>query len=252
MKRKNIIYFFLILIFQSCGFKKNLVYFKNSAEINADINQNLPVLRKDDFISIIVTGGDENTMQLLNFPQIQGGGNRTYTSGTPANNGYLIDENGEINFPLIGKIKLEGKTRAQAINEIELKLSSILKNPIVTIQIQNFRVTILGEVKNPGTYTIPHEKITILELIGISGDLTVYGVRKNILVIRDENGKKISYRVDLTKSDFITSNVFNLQQNDIVYIEPNQSKINSSRISSTAGIFVSVATLIITTINSFK
>ena len=127
----------------------------------------------------------------------------------------------------------------------------MINKPVVTLQIQNFHVTILGEIKTPGTITIPNEKINILELIGIAGDLTIYGVRKNILVLREENGRKKEYRIDLTRSDFINSPVFNLQQNDVVYVEPNQSKINSSRVSSTAGIFVSVATLIITTINSF-
>jgi polysaccharide export outer membrane protein len=176
---------------------------------------------------------------------------RGYATGTPTSNGYLIDEKGEINFPLIGKIKLEGLSRDQAINLIEEKLSLLINKPVITLQIQNFHVTILGEIKTAGTFTIPNEKVNILELIGIAGDLTIYGVRKNILVLREENGRKKEYRIDITKSDFINSPVYNLQQNDVVYIEPNQSKINSSRVSSTAGIFVSVATLIITTINSF-
>jgi polysaccharide export outer membrane protein len=249
----NKIYFYILIIitFYSCGLKKDVVYFKNSEPINLEFNDNSPILRKDDFVSIIVLGGDENTLKLVNFPQIQGA-MRGYATGTPTNNGYLIDERGEINFPLIGKVKLEGLTRNQAINLIEEKLVSLINNPVVTLQIQNFHVTILGEIKTPGTFTIPNEKVNILELIGIAGDLTIYGVRKNILVLREENGKKKEYRIDLTKSDFINSPVFNLQQNDVVYVEPNQSKVNSSRVSSTAGIFVSVATLIITTINSFK
>ncbi len=249
----NKIYFYILIIItsNSCGLKKEVVYFKNSETIDLELKDNSPILRKDDFISILVLGGDENTLKLVNPPQSQGG-MRGYATGTPTNNGYLIDEKGEINFPLIGKIKLEGLSRNQAINLIEEKLVSLINNPIVNLQIQNFRVTILGEIKTPGTFTIPNEKVNILELIGIAGDLTIYGVRKNILVLRDENGRKKEYRLDLTKSDFINSPVYNLQQNDIIYIEPNQSKINSSRVSSTAGIFVSVATLIITTINSFK
>jgi polysaccharide export outer membrane protein len=247
----NKIYSFtLIIIFTSCGFKKNIVYFKNSETINLEIKEHSPMLRKDDFISILVLGGDESTMKIVNTPQVQGG-MRGYATGTPTSNGYLIDEKGEINFPLIGKIKLEGLSRNQAINLIEEKLSSLINKPVVTLQIQNFHVTILGEIKTPGTFTIPNEKVNILELIGIAGDLTIYGVRKNILVLREENGRKKEYRLDLTKTDFINSPVYNLQQNDIVYVEPNQSKVNSSRVSSTAGIFVSVATLIITTINSF-
>ena len=253
MNRKiTYLYLLLILILNSCALKKNVVYFKNSKAIEGEIQNNSLILKKDDCISITVLGGDENTMKLINFPQIQSVGNRGYISGAPANNGYLIDDEGEINFPIIGKIKIEGLTRHQVIDSLELKLSTLIKNPVVTLQIQNYRITILGEVKTPGTYTIPNEKINILELIGIAGDLTIYGIRKNIMVLREENGKKQEYRIDLTNSDFINSPVYYLQQNDIVYVEPNQSKINSSRVSSTAGIFVSIATLIITTINSFK
>jgi polysaccharide export outer membrane protein len=135
---------------------------------------------------------------------------------------------------------------------LEQKLSSYINNPIVTLQIQNYKITILGEVKNPGTYTIPNEKISLIEIIGIAGDLTIYGKRKNILVLREENGKIKEYRVDITKSEFINSTVYYLIQNDVIYVEPNQSKINSSRVSSTAGIFVSIAALVITTINTLK
>ncbi len=135
---------------------------------------------------------------------------------------------------------------------MEQKLSSYINNPIVTLQIQNYKITILGEVKNPGTYTIPNEKISLIEIIGIAGDLTIYGKRKNILVLREENGKIKEYRVDITKSEFINSTVYYLIQNDVIYVEPNQSKINSSRVSSTAGIFVSIAALVITTINTLK
>lgn len=247
----NKIYLFLIIItINSCGLKKEVVYFKNSETIDLELKEHSPKLKKDDFISILVLGGDESTMKIVNTPQVQGA-MRGYATGTPTSNGYLIDQKGEINFPLIGKIKLEGLSRDQAISLIEEKLSSLINKPVVTLQIQNFHVTILGEIKTPGTFTIPNEKVNILELLGIAGDLTIYGARKNILVLREENGRKKEYRIDITKSDFINSPVYNLQQNDVVYIEPNQSKVNSSRVSSTAGIFVSVATLIITTINSF-
>lgn len=251
MNRK-IFYLALILIFNSCALKKNVIYFKNSEAINLDTVKSLPILKIDDFLNITVLGAEENTLKLLNSPITQAGVNKGYLSGAPSNFGYLIDQKGEINFPMIGKIKLEGLSRNQAIDTLEFKLLSIIKNPIVSIQIQNFHVTILGEVKNPGTYTIPNEKINVLELIGLAGDLTVYGIRKNVLLIREEKGKRKEYRIDLTKSDILTSSILDLQQNDILYVEPNQSKINSSRVSTSASIFVSIATLIITTINSFK
>lgn len=248
----KILYLVVILVLTSCALKKNVIYFNNSESINLEKVNSLPVLRNDDFLSITVLGGDENTLKLVNSPLIQNGANKGYTSGAPSSFGYLIDQKGEINFPMLGKVKLAGLSRDQAIDTLELRLLSFIKNPVVSLQIQNFHVTILGEVKNPGTYTIPNEKINILQLIGLAGDLTVYGLRKNVMLIREENGKSKEYRIDLTKTEFLTSSILNLQQNDIVYIEPNQSKINSSRVSASASIFVSIATLIITTINSFK
>ena len=132
------------------------------------------------------------------------------------------------------------------------KLKDYLQNPVISIQIQNFRVTILGEVRNPGTFTIPNEKISIIEALGLAGDLTINAVRKNVKVIREENNIKKEYLIDLTKKDFILSPVFYLNQNDIVYIEPNRAKINSSMVSSAAGVFISIATLLVTTINTIS
>ena len=239
----------ILLSIISCSIqRKRIVYFNQASKIENEKIKFEPTYKKDDILGITISGGDENTLKLLNSANLLSGTNKSYTSGTPVSNGYLIDNNGEINLPLIGKIKVEGLTRSDLINTLENKLTPYIKTPIVYVQIQNYRVTILGEVRNPGTYTIPNEKISLLELIGIAGDLTMYGVRKNILIIREENNIKKEYRIDLTKKDFL-SNEFYLQQSDIIYIEPNRSKVNSSLVNPTAGIFISIASLIITTIN---
>ena len=241
--------FILLLLIISCGIqKKNVIYFneKPKAE-NKEISFEVK-FKKDDILAINISGGDENTLKILNSSVITST-NKTYNSGTPILNGYLVDNNGEINLPILGKLKVEGLNRNELIKILEEKLIPYLKNPIVYVQIQNYRVTILGEVKNPGTYSIPNEKISLLELIGISGDLTIYGKRNNILIIREINNVKNEIRVDLTKQNILSSSDYYLQQNDIIYIEPNRSKINSSLVSPTAGIFISIASLIITTIN---
>lgn len=249
MKIFYILYFILIL--SSCASRKDIVYFQGNEQINTD-NYYSFRFKKDDFISINISGIDESSYKLFNSPQSVTNLNKGYTNGVPPINGYLIDVNGNIDFPVLGTIKLEGLTRFEAIELFKSKLKDYLQNPVITIQIQNFRVTILGEVRNPGTFTIPNEKISILELIGLAGDLTINAVRSNIKVIREENNIKKEYIIDITKKDFINSPVFYLNQNDIVYIEPNRAKINSSIVSSAAGVFISIATLLVTTINTIS
>ena len=124
-----------------------------------------------------------------------------------------------------------------------------MKDPKVRIQIQNFKITILGDVKNPGTIEVPNEKITLIEAIGIAGDLNITAKRKNILLLRDENGIKKQYRIDLTNNNFINSPVYYLTQNDVIYIEANQAKINSSNVTGSSSILVAIASLVITTVN---
>jgi polysaccharide export outer membrane protein len=205
-------------------------------------------LEENDMISINVFCLDN---QCANFTisNASSTNNRGYSNGYPAINGYLISQDGEIDFPLIGKIKVIGLSLKETEELLKEKLSIYVKNPIVNIQIINFKITILGDVRSPGTFLVPNERITLLEAIGLAGDLNISGKRNNILVVRVENNSKKEYRIDLTKKDLFTSPVYYLKQNDIVYIEPNKAKINSSAVSSSAGIILSLASLFITTIN---
>jgi polysaccharide export outer membrane protein len=172
-----------------------------------------------------------------------------YTMGAPTQPGYLVQENGNIEFPIIGSIKVGGLTRTQAIELIKQQLSSYVVNPTVSVRILNFRVTVLGEVRNPGTFTIPNERITILEALGISGDLLITGERQNVLVIREEDGTRKEYRVDLTQESLFSSPVFYLQQNDVVYVEPNRAKRSAALINaSNTGIVLSSLSLVLTTL----
>jgi polysaccharide export outer membrane protein len=256
--RQTIIKFsFLLIIFSlinSCTYKKKLIYFQGSLGGN-DINKNYtPVLRSDDLLSITVLGIDELAAKPFNLPantinQNIGG----YSQGAPTGPGYLIDGDGNIDFPVIGKIKLGGLTRSAAIDLIKEQLKPYLNNPSILIRILNYKITVLGEVRNPGTFTIPNERITLPEAIGIAGDLQITGVRNNILVIRDIDGKKTETRIDLTKKDVFSSPVYYLQQNDVVYIEPNRAKINSAAINtSNVSLVVSVISLLITMVVLFR
>ena len=162
---------------------------------------------------------------------------------------YTIDNNGNIDFPKLGKVSLAGKTRTEAIDYMREKLSGFLVDPGVNITVRNFRVTVLGEVKSPGSYTIDNDRITLLEALGLAGDLTINGVRNNILVVREQNGEKEEFRVDITQRDALNSPAFYLAQNDVIYVEPNKAKLHSSKYTANYSVFISVASLLITVVS---
>jgi polysaccharide export outer membrane protein len=164
---------------------------------------------------------------------------------------YLIDHTGFIEFPLLGNIKLAGLTRTAATSLLKDKISEYVKDPIVNLELKNFRVTVLGEVTRPGVYQVNNERITLLEALGLAGDMTIFGERKNVLVVREKDGKKSYTRIDLTSDEIFKSPVYYLSQNDVVYIEPNKTKVRQSKTSSTGviisivGVLLSVTTLLI-------
>ncbi len=238
------------LLFQACTSKKKLVYFNTPEAISgSDANKSYnPVLKSDDILSITVLGLDPEAIKPFNIPvtfvsQSMGG----YSQGTPTPAGYLIDAEGYVDFPVAGKIKLGGLSRSVAIDTLKNRLKSYLTQPTVLLRILNYKVTVLGEVRNPGTFTIPNERITLPEALGIAGDLLITGVRKNVLVIRDVDGKKTETRIDLTSKALFSSPVYYLSQNDVVYVEPNRAKINSSVVNTgNISLVVSIVSLLIT------
>lgn len=245
---------FTLVIASSCTHRKKLVYFQGAMPDSTNNTNYSPVLRSDDLISIGVASLDMDAVKPFNLP-VTNLSNTTmggYTQGTPTQPGYLIDADGNIDFPVIGKIKLGGLTRSAAIDLLKEQLKPYLNNSSIQLRILNYKVTVLGEVRNPGTFTIPNERITLPEALGIAGDLNITGVRKNVLVVRDVDGKKTETRVNLTSKELFSSPVYYLQQNDVVYVEPNRAKINSavlnpanvSLILSAVSLFVTIAILI--------
>ena len=239
-----------VLLLWSCDTKKDLVYFQGKPTEFAAHSSYNPTIKPDDLLSILVMANDEKSTVLFNLPQTVGnnlyGG---YSQGAPTPPGYLVTSEGNIEFPVIGTIHLAGLTRTQAIDLIKEKLALYIVNPTISLRILNFRITVLGEVRTPGTFTIPNERITLLEALGVAGDLLITGERHNILVIRDEDGKRKEYRLDLTQESLFSSPVYYLQQNDVVYVEPNRAKRNSSVINaSNTGIVISSLSLVLTTL----
>lgn len=239
-----------LALLSSCNTQRDLVYFQGRATEFATQSTHDPVIKPDDLLSILVMATDEKSAVLFNMPM--GTGNNLYggySQGAPTPPGFLVHADGTIDFPVIGSFRIAGLTRSEAVNELKKQLASYIVNPTIALRILNYRITVLGEVRNPGTFTIPNERISILEALGIAGDLLITGERKNVVVIRDEEGKRKEYRIDLTQESLFASPVFYLQQNDVVYVEPNRAKRNSSLINaSNTGIVISGLSLILTTL----
>ena len=241
----------VILFLASCGSKK-LVYFQDSDGTVESIESYLvPKLEVGDIIAIEIVGADHELAKPFNESEMVRQGNQitSYTNGVPATYGYLVTSDSTVSIPIVGKVKVAGLSRNDAVKRLEDKVGEYLDNPSVAIRILNFKVTVLGEVSTPGTFSIPNERITILEAIGIANDLKITGERKNILVIRNENGEKKEYRIDITSKDVFHSPVYYLKQNDIVYVQPNRkARYDASLMKSTGGVIISATSLIISTL----
>ena len=239
----SVIFIYILLLFSSCASRKDVVYFQDTGNFETLVNDNTFVSRftVDDLVSIHVSSLNPEASTPFNlYRGASEGGFRAEQVD------YLVDQAGEIDFPVIGKLKIEGLSPEELRVLLRERLSVYLKDPIINIRLRNFTVTVLGEVLKPGTYPVNGEQITILEALGLAGDLTLRGVRNNVLVIRDFNGTKVYYRIDLTSKDIIKSPVYYLTQNDVVYVEPNKSGIKETSLDARASIYVSIASVLIT------
>lgn len=246
-------YYFVIVLLTvftfSCKTPVDIVYFQESQdleEIKSD-NSFTPVFKVDDVVSIMVSATDMdaarpfNLMQGASIPSGEGdtsGGNPNSGGSEPT---YLIDEGGNIDFPVLGKLKISGLTRVEIKDMLKKKLKLYIKDPIVNVRLKNFKITVIGEVVRPGSFTIPNERVTIIEAIGLAGDLTITGKRGNVMVIRENDGVNTYHRVDLTSKTIFDSPVYYLAQNDVLYVEPNVARLKESKGSqNTVGVAISI------------
>lgn len=240
-------YLILLLIFSSCA-KRNLVYF---SDIDSQSNYNVkiestvePRIQQDDLLKITVSSLNQESNLLFNAGILTTTGNNNVTT-SPLNEGYLVDKSGEINFPVLGKIKIGGLTKDEAVEELSFRLREYVKDPIVNIRFLNFKVTVIGEVARPSTFTVPTEKITILEALGLAGDMTPYGKRENVLVIRDKDGVRSLNRLNLNDKNILSSPYYYLTQNDVVYVEPDKMKAVQVNVNPNRTQFITIAASII-------
>jgi polysaccharide export outer membrane protein len=240
------LYLFVSLFLFSCVSKKKIVYMQdidNQKSYESSMRYE-PTLQPDDLLNVIVSAENPEVTLPFNLPQIQG--NYGLNESQSNIKTYLIDNDGFIEFPVVGKMKLGGLTRTQAIALLKEKISFYITNPSVNLRIINFKISILGQVVKPGSYTIQSERVTFLEALSLAGDLAVYGKRNNILVIHEQEGKKTYTRIDLTKTDILSLENYYLSQNDIIYVEPNKTFINSSAVGPNITVILTGITVLTT------
>ncbi|GAB6122597.1 polysaccharide biosynthesis/export family protein [Dysgonomonas termitidis] len=204
-----------------------------------------------DLISIVVSSKNPELAALFNLPKISYQAGSTIPSENTNNQilGYTVDSDGNIDFPVLGSIHVAGLNRKQLSSMIKERLlnENLINDPVVTVDFMNLKISMLGEVKSPGKYSIDRDQINILEAISMAGDLTIYGKRDRIFVMREKDGGRITYKMDLRSSEIFSSPAYYLQQNDIVYVEPNnvragQSTVNDNNAKSVS-LWMSVVSL---------
>ena len=245
-------------LLSGCTSYKKVPYLQNSATVNVAAGE-IPLydarIMPKDLLTITVSTTDPQASVPFNLTvQSAVSQNSTSLTSQPAMQQYLVNNDGEIDFPVLGRLKVGGLTKNQAEDLIREGLKPYLKEaPSVTVRMANYKISVLGEVNRPGTFTVSNEKVNVLEALAMAGDMTVYGVRDNVKLIReDATGKREIMLLDLTKSDLILSPYFYLQQNDILYVTPNKTKAKNSDIGNTTttvisatSILVSIASLIV-------
>lgn len=238
---------FSFIIITACGSRKEIVYFQNQEQLTTSFEQFIPKIQPTDQLAIVISGADIASVAPFNqLSTIQTTANSSNIS--PYSPTYTVDENGNISLPMVGTIKLGGLTRSQAIETIKNKVSKYIVNPGVNVNFVNFRISVLGEVSRPGSFIVPTERISLLDALGMAGDLTLKGKRENITVIRESNGVKKRYNVDLTSESALNSPVYYLAQNDVIYVEPNSAQISSSKFTPNYSLWISMAGVIISVI----
>ena len=244
---KNLTYkiFILGLLFvaTSCVSRQELVYFQDEVLTDAQANFNKGFTIKfkpDDLLTIDVSSLDPEAARPFNLPAVSYNNSVIDAQGRLKMQTYLVDLNGNIEFPVLGTVKIGGLSRSEANAMLKEMLSEYIKNPIVNIRLANFTITVLGEVNRPGTFLIQDERISLSEAIGLAGDMTIYGRRDNVFLIREIDGEKRYAKLDLTSVNVVNSPNYYLTQNDVIYVEPNNARMRQSNFTQNNSLIVSI------------
>lgn len=250
LKVKNIgkiILLCMVLFLASCASNKKMLYIQNPPQ-QGPVHKYENTLQPDDMLLITVTSDEPQLAKDFNLLYLNLQSTETRNAADQALYTYQVDQAGNVNFPVLGKIKISGLTRIQAEDKIKELLKDYVLNAGVTIRVLNFKVSVIGEVNKPGEISVTGDRITILEALSKAGDMTIYGKRQEVLLIREKDGVQTITPVDITKSDFITSPNYYLAHNDVLYVKPNKTRVNSSVIGPNLTVGISALSLIVTII----
>lgn len=241
-----------VVMFTGCGSVKNVAYLQNSDEINFDNSRFLydaRIMPKDQLTISVNTSTSEASVPFNLLLQNEYYQNRNLSAGGGTLMPYLVDNDGYINYPMVGRLQVGGLTKSEAEKLIAEKIRPYLaesENPIVTVRMSSYSVSVLGEVARPGSFQVSREKITILEALAQAGDLTIYGVRDKVKLIReDATGKKQIVTLNLNDANIVNSPYYYLQQNDVVYVEPNKVKAQNSTVGQTTTLWFSATSILV-------
>lgn len=248
---------FLLALAGGCASSKDVVYLQDggAGAQPSEIGQTYEVrLQKDDLLGIVVNSKDPELALPFNLPTVayQAGKADQLTSAQQLQ-GYLVDSEGNIDFPLLGTLHVEGLTRLELTGLLKEKLigGGYLPDPVVNVKLMNYKIAVLGEVGRPGTYTIGSDRVSLLDALSMAGDLTIYGRRSDVKIIREENGKRSVATIDLKSAGLFDSPYFYLQQNDVVYVSPNKSRAQQSSYNSNLPLLVSSLSILVSAILVF-
>lgn len=243
--KQILIYMMIFFILSSCVSRKEMVYFQESPETPERIpyNQidNLRI-KPGDLLTIRVSASEQEAAQPFNLTQSVAAPERI--GGNVQLETYMVSQEGTIEFPVVGTVNVEGLTNFELADKIKSEISEYVRDPIINVRVLNFQVSVLGEVNRPGTFTIEDDHISLPKALGLAGDLTIYGKRNNVLVMREENGEKINTYLDLTDPRVVNSPYFNLRQNDVVYVEPKVARVQSASTLQLTSRYLSIASVI--------
>ena len=245
---------FSVLLASSCVSRQEIVYFQGLEEAEAKLEENTHKegIKPNDLLTISVAAAEQEAAIPYNLPVVaapQGGINMAMSiNGRQQLQTYLVSKKGDIQFPQLGKLEVKGLSRQELSEKLEQQLADYIQDPIVTVKIVNFEVSVLGEVNRPGTFTIEDGYISLPQALGLANDLSIYGRRDNVLVMREDNGIKTHAYLDLTDADVINSPYYYLQQNDVVYVEPNGPQRQSASYNRNASVYISIASVLVSLI----
>lgn len=238
MRNKVLIVLCAVLALSSCATVKDIAYFQNKAVDQPEkIDKHAGiVIQPKDQLSIVVSSRNPELVAMFNLPVVsyQAGSEITAGAGQQRLMGYVVDNDGQIDFPVLGILNVAGLTRWELSELIKKQLleKQYLTDAVVTVEFMNFKVSVIGEVTSPGTYAINGDKVTVLQAISMARDLTIYGERENVSIIRERNGERVIYELNLCDVDLFNSPAYYLQQNDIVYVQPNKYRKRQSTVDS--------------------